>query len=80
MKLFTSLMVGCLLAAFTCAAETTDADKKWSEAVQKIIAAGPTTLSTPSASRAELAKSLAEKAGRKCEVERVAAGYKIVVK
>ena len=80
MKAYKVLLVGGLLTAFTCAAEISDADRKWGEAVQKMIAAGPATLSTPSESRVELAKSLAKKAGRKCEVERVATGYRIVVK
>lgn len=84
MKVFRILLAGCLLATFACLADTTtttkSADKKWSEAVEKMIAAGPTTISTPSESRAELAKSLAEKAGRKCEVKRIATGYRIEVK
>jgi hypothetical protein len=46
----------------TCFAdEASDADKKWGQAVETKIAQGATTISTPSESRAKLAKELASK-------------------
>lgn len=80
MKTLQSFILGLLLASSAFAGDTTnDADQKWSAAVEKKIAAGNTTISTPSEKRAEIAKQLAEKAGRKAEVSKVETGYRIKV-
>lgn len=77
MKLLSGI---CLLAAMTCfAEELSEADRKWSQAVESKIAQGDTTISTPSESRAKLAKKLATKLGRSSKVEKTDAGYRIVV-
>jgi hypothetical protein len=69
----------CLLATAVYAGEPSEADKKWGEAVEKMIADGVTSISTPAESRAKLAKELAAKHGRECQVEKTATGYKIVL-
>lgn len=70
----------CLLTAMTCVAgELSEADKKWSQAVEAKIAQGDTTISTPSESRAKLAKELATKQGRSCKVEKTDTGFRIVL-
>jgi hypothetical protein len=69
-----------LVTAMTCnAGELSDADKKWSQAVESKIAQGATTISTPSKSRAKLAKELADKHGRPSQVRKTDTGYRIVV-
>ena len=80
MKTIKTLLGICLLTAITCFAdEASDADKKWGQAVETKIAQGATTISTPSESRAKLAKELANKHGRQCQVEKTDKGYRVVV-
>lgn len=80
MKTSQVFLLGLLLATTAVAGETiSDADQKWSAAVEKIIAEGNTTISTPSEKRVEIAKKLAQKAGRKVEVSKADAGYRIKV-
>jgi len=70
----------CLLTALTCfAGELSEADQKWSQAVETKIAQGATTISTPSQSRARLAKELAARHGRSSTVRKTDTGYRIVV-
>jgi hypothetical protein len=70
----------CLLTAMTClAGELSEADKKWSQAVETKIAQGGTTISTPSESRAKLATELADKQGRSSKIEKTDTGYRVVV-
>lgn len=69
-----------LAAASLVAGETDSADQKWKAAVEQKIGAGPTTISTPSEERAQIAKALAEKLGRKSEVQKTEGGYRVVVK
>lgn len=68
-----------MLTGVCFAGEPSKADQKWSDAVEKMIAAGTATISTPVESRVKLAKELAEKRGRECKVEKTDKGYKIVV-
>jgi hypothetical protein len=78
MKTIKWIAAVCLLATAVYAGELSEADKKWSQAVDKMIAEGTTTISTPAESRVKLAKELAAKHGRECQVEKTATGYKIV--
>jgi hypothetical protein len=81
MKTLHAIILGLLLAGGAVANDKLDeADKKWSAAVEKMIKAGPTTISTPSEKRMELAKQLAEKSGRKTEVSKTGDVYRITVK
>lgn len=79
MKKLITLISACLLTGISYAGELSKADQKWSEAVQKMIAAGAATISTPVESRAKLAKELADKRGRESKVEKTDKGYRIVV-
>ena len=80
MKIIKLLSGICLLTAMTCFAEDlSEADKKWSRAVESKIAQGAATISTPSESRAKLAQELANKHGRSSKVEKTDTGYRIVV-
>lgn len=73
------LGIGLLTAMTSFGEELGEADKKWGQAVETKIAQGATTISTPSESRAKLAKQLAEKHNRQCKVEKTDKGYRIVV-
>ena len=74
------LLLGIVLTTPAFAGEAlNEADQKWTAAVEKIIAAGNTTISTPSEKRVELAKQLAQKAGRKVEVSKSESSYRIKV-
>jgi len=80
MKTLKALIAVCLLAAVASfAAELSETDKKWSEAVEKMVAAGSATISTPDESRAKLAKEIANRLGRESKTEKTEKGYKIVV-
>ena len=59
--------------------ELTEADKKWGGAVEKMIAEGATTISTPVESRAKLAKEIAAKQGRQSQIEKTSTGFKVTV-
>lgn len=80
MKTLQVLFLVLSLTARALAGEAlSDADQKWTAAVEKIITAGNTTISTPSEKRVELAKQLAQKAGRKVEVSKTENSYRIKV-
>jgi rRNA maturation endonuclease Nob1 len=80
MKKLHPLLLGLALVTPAIAGETlNDADQKWSAAIEKIIAAGNTTISTPSEKRVQIAKEVAEKAGRKIEVSKSENSYRIKV-
>ncbi len=79
MKKLITLIAVCLLTGVSYGGELSKADQKWSEAVEKMIAAGAATISTPAESRAKLAKELAEKRGRASKIEKTEKGYKVVV-
>ncbi len=78
MKTLKVLFLAAALTTPVFAADT-DADQKWSVVVEKIIAEGKTTISTPSEKRVEIAKQIAQKAGRKVEVTKSDSGYRIKV-
>lgn len=78
-KLKVWLGIGLLTAGTALAGEISDADKQWCKAVESKISQGAATISTPSESRAKLAKELADKHGRKCEVKKTDTGYRVVV-
>lgn len=81
MKKLHLFLLGFALVVPAFAAETvSDADKKWSDAVEKMIAAGSTTISTPVEKRVAIARQLAEKAGRKVEVVQIDKSYRITVR
>lgn len=73
------LLFLALAVATPVFASDADADQKWSQVVEKIIADGKTTISTPSEKRVEIAKQIAQKVGRKVEVTKSEAGFRIKV-
>ncbi len=74
------LIAVCLLTATASyAVESSEADKKWSDAVEKMIVAGPATISTPDENRAKLAQKLATKHECVSKIEKTQTGYKITV-
>lgn len=79
MRTITTLIAVGLLATAAFAKELSDSDKKWGEAVRKMIAAGPATISTPDENRAKLAKEIADKEGRESKIESNGKVYKVVV-
>lgn len=80
MKTLQAIILGLLVTGTALATEKpSEADQKWSAAVEKMIAAGPATVSTPSEKRVQIAKQLAEKAGRRVEVIKADNGYRIKV-
>lgn len=79
-KLILSLLGTLVLTTTLSALEITQADKKWAEVVAAKVAAGATEVSTPSEVRAQLAKELAAKKGRSCEVVKTASGFRILIK
>ena len=64
------------------AEEPTAADQKWAKAVEQKIAAGPgpTTISTPSETRAKLAESVARKLGRQVKLAKHETGFTVEVR
>ena len=80
MKTLHSLILALAFTGTAFAGTSLDAaDQKWSAAVEKMIAAGNTTISTPLEKRAEIARQLAGKAGRKAEVSKVDGAFRITV-
>jgi len=81
MKKITLALLGTFLIAATLPAlEITQADKKWAEVVEAKVTAGPTEISTPSEVRVQIAKQLAAKKGRACEVVKTTSGFRVVIK
>jgi hypothetical protein len=79
-KLIVVLLGTLMMAATLPALEITQADKKWVEVVEAKMAAGPTEVSTPSEVRVELAKQLAAKKGRTCQVVKTSSGFRVLIK
>ena len=73
------LTVGLGASGVIASELSNEADQKWTAAVEKKIQSAPTTISTPSETRAQAAKQLAQKLGRKAEIQRTESGYRIVV-
>jgi hypothetical protein len=80
MKKLTALLLGCLI---TCGAlaegAPSEADQKWLQAVEKIIAKGEKQVSTPSESRVTLLKDWAEKKGYSVKVTKVEQNFRVEV-
>lgn len=80
MKALIATLVVCLLGfQAVLAGEVTEADKKWVAVVEKMVSEGQTTFSTQSPERVQLAKQVAGKLGRKCDVTQGVDGYRIVL-
>lgn len=68
-----------LTAGFASAADASAADRQWALRVEKLFARRRTSITTPLEHRALLARSIAERLGRKCAVVRVETGFKVMV-
>ena len=69
MKFFKILTLAIVLAASPVfAGEVSKADQKWSLVVEEMIKDGTTAISTPKATRVEIAKKLAKKHGKTVQV------------
>jgi hypothetical protein len=80
MKKLAVLLLGCSLAFnFAALGETKDADHKWRDAVQKMVAKGENNVSTPSEVRANLLKEWGNKNGDSVKATKTEAGYSIQV-
>jgi|DewCreStandDraft_4_1066084.scaffolds.fasta_scaffold61462_1 hypothetical protein len=73
------LLATCMVTGVSLAADLNEADQRWKAAVEQKIAAGPTTISTPSEQRMKLARQIAAQKGRKSEVTKTDAGYRVKV-
>ena len=74
-----TIVMGMLACASLSADEISQADIKWKAAVEKKIAAGPTTISTPVEARAKIVQDLAKQAGKKSELVKTDRGYQVKV-
>lgn len=63
MKKLTALFVSLLAFSFLAVAEPTEADQKWLQTVEKMVAKGETKVSTSSEDRVTLVKDWAQKKG-----------------
>jgi hypothetical protein len=80
MKKLAVLLLGCVLTFnLTALGESKAADQKWLEAVQKMVAKGDKTVSTPIESRANLLKEWGTKNGYSIKVTKVETGYRLEV-
>jgi hypothetical protein len=80
MKKFALLLLGCSLAFnFASLGETTEADQKWLEAVQKMVAKGEKRVSTPNEARANLLKEWGSKHGYAVKTTKTESGYSLEV-
>lgn len=67
--------LGLLTSVAALAGETSPADQKWLTVVQKMIAEGKTTVSTPQKERVDLLKDWAGKNGYTVEENKTENGY-----
>ena len=80
MKKLALILLGCsLVFNFAAFAEPTQADQKWLEAVQKMVADGQKTVSTPNAERVNLLKEWGARNGCSVKVTKTDTGYSIEV-
>jgi hypothetical protein len=80
MKKLALLLLGCSLTFnFTALGEPKDADQKWLEAVQKMVAKGDDKVSTPSEARANLLKEWGSKNGYSVKAIKTEVGYSLQV-
>jgi hypothetical protein len=71
---------GLLLAGATVAQDKlSDADLKWSQAVEQMIREGKREFKTPQLRRSELLKAIAQKLGHTCEVSKKGENYWVIV-
>jgi hypothetical protein len=78
MKKLAVLLLGCsLIFGFAALGETKDADQKWLEAVQKMVAKGENKVSTPNEVRVNLLKEWGTKNGYSVKVTKAETGYSI---
>jgi len=78
MKKIAIAALSCLLTlGFAFAGGTTSADQKWLLAVEKMVADGQTTVSTPNKERMNLLKEWADKKGYSVEVTESDASYRL---
>jgi hypothetical protein len=77
-KLALLVLSGVLLSFnFTASAETKEADKKWLNAVEKMVAKGESKVSTPSEERTNLVKTWGKENGYSVKVTKTATGFAI---
>ena len=67
-KLAVILLGFCLVFNFTALGDSKEADQKWLEAVQKMVAKGEKKISTPSETRVKLLKDWGTKNGFSVQV------------
>jgi hypothetical protein len=79
-KIILALLGTFILAATLPAVEITQADKKWAEVVEAKVSSGPTEISTPSEVRVQIARQMAAKKGRACQVVKTSSGFRVVIK
>jgi hypothetical protein len=80
MKILKTLIAVCFLTvAVGYAAEISEADQKWLQAVEKMVTKGETKLSTPSEGRVALFKEWAEKKGYSVKVTKFENGFSLEV-
>lgn len=78
MKKLAALLLGCLLAFdFTAMAQAKDADQKWLEAVEKMVAKGEKKVTTPAETRVNLLKEWGSKKGYTVKVTKTETGFNI---
>jgi uncharacterized FAD-dependent dehydrogenase len=71
------LLIAVVAATCLANAETKDTDKKWLEAVQKMVAEGKKDVSTPNQARVDLVKEWAKKQGYSVDVSKTQVGFRI---
>jgi len=69
----------CLTFCLAASAEPTPADQKWLEVVEKMVAKGEQTVSTPSEERVNLLKTWGTEKGYTVKVTKTDTGYRIEV-
>lgn len=81
MKTPISLTWSFLLSAGSpSAVELAEADREWSQAVEKMFNAGKTSVTTPLEHRAQLARKIARKLGCRGEITRTENGFKFEIR
>jgi rRNA maturation endonuclease Nob1 len=80
MKILAALSLSCLLAAGSVVAgETNEADQKWVQVVEKMVANGDRKITTPSETRVNLLKDWAAKNGYSLSVTKTDTGFSVEV-
>jgi hypothetical protein len=80
MRKIVLLMLSCVLTCgFAFAKEVSPADQKWLTVVEKMVADGHRTVSTPSKERVDLLQQWAEQKGYKVSVAKNEKGYRATI-